>query len=181
MAVSLRTPLFGLMLKLKSTFVRAQEALLTHKAITLPRQSDQLWIVTDGALRKLGLGATLYIERTCRPLLSGFFSTKLRTNQRLWLPCEVEVLSIATAIKHYSPFIIQSRLPTCILPNSKPCVQVYENLCRGEFSASPRVSTFLVTASRFQVSIIDMCLVKLSYRLTLRVVMLHTVTTHLVK
>ena len=126
---------------------------MTHKAITLPRPSDQLWIVTEGALRKLGLGATLYIERNGRPLLAGFFSAKLRTNLSLWLPCEVEALSIAAAIKHYSPYIIQSRLPTCILTDGKPCVQAYEKLCRGEFSASPRVSTFLATASRFQVSI----------------------------
>ena len=138
---------------LHSAFTRAQEALSTHKAITLPRPSDQLWIVTDGALRKLGLGATLYVERNGKLLLAGFFSAKLRTNQRQWLPCEVEALSIAAAIKHYSPFIIQSRLPACILTDSKPCVQAYEKLCRGEFSASPRVSTFLATASRFQVSI----------------------------
>ena len=38
--------------ELQSTFARVQEALLTYKAITLPRPSDQLWIVTDGVLRK---------------------------------------------------------------------------------------------------------------------------------
>ena len=135
--------------ELQSTFARAQEALLTHNAITLSRPSDQLWIVTDGDLRKLGSGDTLYVERNGRPLLAGLFSAKLRTNQRLWLPCEVEALSIAAAIKHYSPYIIQSRLSTCILTDSKPCVQAYEKLCRGEFSGSPRVSTFLATASRF--------------------------------
>ncbi|KAJ8349610.1 hypothetical protein SKAU_G00247400 [Synaphobranchus kaupii] len=32
-------------------------------------------------------------------------------------------------------------------------MQAFEKLCRGEFSASPRVSTFLSTASRFQVSV----------------------------
>ncbi|VDI17778.1 Hypothetical predicted protein [Mytilus galloprovincialis] len=41
----------------------------------------------------------------------------------------------------------------CVLTDSKPCVQAFEKLCRGEFSSSPRVSTFLSTASRFQVSI----------------------------
>ena len=54
--------------ELQSTFARAQEELLTHKAITLPRPSDQLWIVTDRPLKKLSLGATLYIERNGRPL-----------------------------------------------------------------------------------------------------------------
>lgn len=139
--------------ELHAAFDRAQKALSTHKAITLPRPSDQLWIVTDGALRKLGLGATLYVGREGKPLLAGFFSAKLRPNQRQWLPCEIEALAIAAAIKHYSPFIIQSKLSTCVLTDSKPCVQAYEKLCRGEFSTSPRVSTFLATASRFQVSI----------------------------
>lgn len=139
--------------ELLAAFQKAQEALTTNKAITLPRPSDQLWIVTDGALRKYGLGATLYVERNRKPLLAGFFSATHRPNQRRWLPCEIEALSIAAAIKHYSPYLIQSTLPACILTDSKPCVQAYEKLCRGEFPASPRVSTFLLTASRFQVSI----------------------------
>lgn len=139
--------------ELLAAFQKAQKALITNKAITLPRPSDQLWIVTDGALRKYGLSATLYVERNRKPILAGFFSAKLRPNQRQWLPCEIEALSIAAAIKHYSPYLIQSTLPACILTNSKPCVQANEKLCRGEFSASPRVSTFLSTASRFQASI----------------------------
>lgn len=49
--------------ELLAAFQNAQEALTTNKAITLPRPSDQLWIVTDGILRKYGLGATLYVER----------------------------------------------------------------------------------------------------------------------
>lgn len=135
--------------ELLAAFQKAQEALTTNKAITLPRPSDQLWIVTDGALRKYGLGATLYVERSRKPILAGFFSAKLRPNQRQWLPCEIEALTIAAAITHYIPYLIQSTLPACILTDSKPCVQAYEKLCRGEFSASPRVSTFLSTASRF--------------------------------
>ena len=29
--------------------------------MTLPRPEDQLWIITDGALRDPGIGATLYV------------------------------------------------------------------------------------------------------------------------
>lgn len=93
------------------------------------------------------------MERNCKPLLAGFFSATLRPNQRQWLPCEIEALSIAAAIKHYSPYLIQSTLPACILTDSQPCVQAYEKLSTGECSASPRVSTFLSTASRFQFSV----------------------------
>ena len=58
-----------------------------------------------------------------------------------------------TAVKHFSPFIIQSHHKTSILTDSKPCVQAFEKLCRGEFSNSPRVSTFLSVVSRYQASI----------------------------
>ncbi|KAJ8347455.1 hypothetical protein AAFF_G00199510, partial [Aldrovandia affinis] len=85
--------------ELLCAFRYAQKALSSTHAITLPRPADQLWIVTDGAVREPGLGATLYITY------------------------------------------------------SKPCIQAFEKLCRGEFSASPRVTSFLSTASRFQVLI----------------------------
>ena len=62
-------------------------------------------------------------------------------------------MSLATATNHFSPYIIQSMKPACILTDSKPCVQAFEKLCRGEFSASPRVATFLSTVSWYQVSV----------------------------
>ena len=85
--------------------------------------------------------------------LSGHFSARLLSHQRTWLPCELEALAIAASVKHFSPYIIQSHKPVCVLTDSKPCVKAAEKLCRGEFSASPRVATFLSTVSRFQVSI----------------------------
>ena len=85
--------------------------------------------------------------------LAGFFSAKLWGAQTAWLPCEVEALSTAAATKHFSPYIVQSSKNTCVLTDSKPCVQAYEKLCRGEFSASPRVSTFLSVVSRYQASV----------------------------
>ena len=43
--------------------------------------------------------------------------------------------------------------PTTVLTDSKPCVQAIDKLCRGEFSASPRVTFFLTTISRYQVGL----------------------------
>ena len=37
--------------------------------------------------------------------------------------------------------------------DSKPCAQGFEKLCRGEFSSSPRVTTFLSVVSRYQVTV----------------------------
>ena len=39
-----------------------------------------------------------------------------------WLPCEIEVLCIGAAIKHFSPYIVQSSHTTQVLTDSKPCV-----------------------------------------------------------
>ena len=138
---------------LMHAFQFAQKSLTNNKTIHLPRPDDTLWIVTDGAVRKPGIGATLYISRGDKLLLSGFFSAKLRKHQVSWLPCEIEALSIAVAIRHFSPYIIQSSNRCCVLTDSKPCVMAFEKLCRGEFSASPRVSTFLSSVSRYQLSV----------------------------
>ena len=82
----------------------------------------------------MALGATLYALRDNKLLLAGFFSAKTRKHQVTWLPCEVEAQSIASAIKHFAPYIIQSKFRTCVLADSKPCVQSFEKLCRGQFS-----------------------------------------------
>ena len=130
-------------------FHAAQNALKEHKSITLPRPSDQLWIVTDVSVAKSGIGATLYVNRDSKLQLAGCFSAKLRKHQVTWLPCEIEALSIAASIKHFSPYIIQSVQPTCLLTDSKACVQAVQKLCRGEFSSSPRVTSFLSIVSRY--------------------------------
>ncbi len=64
--------------------------------------------MTDGAVKDPGIGATLYAVRDNKDLLSGFYSAKLRPRQVSWIPCEIEALSIAAAVKHFSPYIIQS-------------------------------------------------------------------------
>ena len=134
-------------------FHTAQKSLKNHKSIVIPNTTDQLWIVTDGSVKQHGVGATLYVGRNDKLHLAGFFSAKLRKHQVLWLPCEIEALSIASAVKHFSPYIIQSGHRACVLTDSKPCVQAIEKLRRGEFSASPRVTSFLTIVSRFQMDI----------------------------
>ena len=119
----------------------------------LPSPQDTLWIVTDGSVSKRGLGATLYIMRDNRLFLAGFYSAKLRKHQVTWLPCEIEALCIGAAVKHFSPYVIQSHNRTYVLTDSKPCVQAIDKLSRGEFSASPRVTSFLSVASRYQVTL----------------------------
>ena len=70
-----------------------------------------------------------------------------------WLPCEIEALAIGAAIRHFAPCIIQSPHTTELLTDSRPCVQAYEKLKRGEFSTSLTVTTFLSTVSCYSVHI----------------------------
>ena len=91
---------------LLTSFHRAPSALSASRSISLPRPDDQLWIITDGAVKTPGIGATLYVTRNNKLQLAGFFSAKLRGRQVTWLSCEIEALSIAAAIKHFSSYII---------------------------------------------------------------------------
>ena len=138
---------------LQSSFKDTQESLHTCRQIYLQCRSDELWIVTDGTVRNLGIGATLYINRAGKARLAGFFSAKLQKRQTSWHPCEVETLAITIAVRYFSLYIIQANQNAHVLTDSKPCVPSYEKLCWGEFSLSPRVSTFLTAVSRYQVSI----------------------------
>jgi hypothetical protein len=137
---------------LSASFRQAQLALKDLKNITIPRPDDKLIITNDGAVKAGGVGSVLYVMRDNNMLLGGFFSAKLKPHQRKWLPCEVEALAISAAVNHWSPYILETKHPVQVLTDSRPCVQAVAKLGRGEFSHSARVSTFLSTLSRFQVS-----------------------------
>ena len=133
-------------------FKKLQESLKDCKIITLPRHNDELYIVTDGA-QLIGIASTLWILRDGELKLGGFFNAQLKKGQTIWLPCEVEALCIGASTNHFAPYIIQSQHRTNILTDNKPCVQAYNKMCRGSFSHSARVLTFLNAAGRYNVSI----------------------------
>ena len=134
-------------------FSKAQNFITNNKSITLPRPSDQIWIVTDGSVKNYGLGSTMYVTRNNSLKLAGYYSAKLQKRQSTWIPCEIEALSIAASLQHFSPYLIQSSKKGVLLTDSKPCVQAYSKLCRGQYSNSAIVSTFLSVACRYQIEI----------------------------
>ena len=79
------------------------------------------------------------------------FSLKLKSHHLNWEPCELEALAIASAIQHFSPYVRDSKHPLEVLTDSKPCVQAFAKLRKGQFSASARVSTFLSTLSQHSI------------------------------
>ena len=134
-------------------FTKAQRHLASNKSIVLPRESDQLWLITDGAQSTSGWGATLYALRDDKLLLAGFFSQQLSPSHVKWFPCEVEGIGIACAVKSFEGFIVQSNHRTQVLTDSKSCVDAYNRLLRGQFSSNARLSTFLSAACRHHIVI----------------------------
>jgi hypothetical protein len=136
-----------------ASFRTAQLALKDPKTIVLPTAEDILWIVTDAAVQPTAIGATLYAVRDGTPKLAGFYNAKLPPFQRKWLPCEIEGVAIGASLKHFGPYIIQSRHKPCVLTDSRACVQAIDKLNRGEYSASARLCTFLSAVSRYQATV----------------------------
>ena len=132
-------------------FKSAQKALEKTPSICLPRPSDELMIVHDGCNN--GIGSILFVRRDKTIHLGHYFSAKLKTHHQKWLPCEIEALSITASIQHFSPFIRESENVTQILTDSRPCVQSWHKLLRGEFSTSARVATFLSALSEYNVEL----------------------------
>lgn len=73
-----------------------------------------------------------------------------------WLPCEIQALAIATAIKHIIKHVpvIQSSHLMVVLTVSSLCVHANEKLERQEFSTSSRATTFLSTVSHYFVYVL---------------------------
>ena len=133
-------------------FNQSKNHLKKAKPVVLPRYDDQLHIITDAS--NLGIGSSLFVVRQDKPILAGYFNAALKAGQERAFPCELEALCIAASIKHYAYYISQSHNRTRILTDSRPCVLAYKKLKRGEFSSSPKVTTFLSLASRYGVEIL---------------------------
>ena len=134
-------------------FNLSKEHLKKAKPVALPLRSEQMHIVTDAAITPVGIAATLLVVRNNKLTVVGYFSAVLKKNQVKLLPCEAEALAIGASIKHWQYYIMQSSQRTRVLTDSHPCVLSYRKLQRGEFSSSPKVTTFLALASRHAVEV----------------------------
>ena len=139
--------------ELLTAFNQSKDQLKKAKPVVLPKNDEQLHIITDAAVNCAGLAATLLVTRNGKPTVVSHFNASLRKNQAKLLPCEIEALAIGVAINHFSYYISQSTKRARVLTDSRPCVLSYKKLMRGEFSSSPKVTTFLTVASRYNVEI----------------------------
>ena len=138
--------------KLHDSFKKAQSALESTSSVCLPVPTDQIVIAHDGSRR--GIGSIRYVKRDGKTLQSGYFSAKLKEHQSRWLPCEIEALSIAASVEHNGPYLRESQNRTQVLTDSRPCVQAWNKMKRGQFSTSSRVATFMSTLSQYNVDLI---------------------------
>ena len=139
--------------ELRAHFKRAQDALKSPAVLTIPTPSDKLILTVDASPVNNGIGSTLFVVRDGQRLLGEFFSVKLKCHQVGWQPCELEALAISTGVHHFAPYIRESEHALQVLTDSKPCAQAFSRLCKGKFSASSRVSTFLSTLSEHNVTV----------------------------
>ena len=139
--------------ELRNHFREAQAALKSPAVLTIPTPSDKLILTVDASPLNDGIGSTLFVVRHGKRCIAEFFSLKLKTHQTGWQPCETEALAITAGVRHFEPYIRESEHPLQILSDSKPCVQAFGKLCKGKFSASSRVSTFLSCLSEHNVTI----------------------------
>ena len=137
--------------ELSRAFDNAKAILSDPKSLILPSSSDRITITVDASPLNKGLGATMFVTRKGQQKVAEFFSFKLKDHQCKWLPCELEALAISTAASHFAPYIREAENTTQILTDSKPCVQAWNKLQRGQFSASARVSTFLSTLASLDI------------------------------
>ena len=130
-------------------FKSAQNSLRKATKIRLPTPTDQLIITHDGS--QLGIGSILFVKRDDSVKVGGYFSAKLKAHHTRWLPCEVEALSITASVTHFGPYLRESTKTTQVLTDSRPCVQAWNKMSRGQFSTSARVATFFSTLSQYNI------------------------------
>ena len=88
-----------------------------------------------------------------RELIGGFYSSVLSKHKRAWLPCEGEAAAIRLVLEHFRHFIRESNHTTVHFTDSQPCVLAWKRSCRGAFSSSARISTFLVGLSSLPIEL----------------------------
>jgi hypothetical protein len=123
------------------------------KYLTLPRPDEQLILMPDATVREPALGFILNVQRNGKMFPVIYYSYKITDTQKNWFPCEREALAVAIAVKKCSSYIVESSHPTLILTDSKPVVEAAKLISKGKFSASSRMTTFLMSINRYKLDI----------------------------
>ena len=88
--------------------------------VALPSPSEQLLLMSDGALSTPAIGFVLNVIRGKQLLPVEHYSFKLKKYQEKWTPCEIESLGTATAVDAVAPWIVEAEKTTIVAVDNKP-------------------------------------------------------------
>ena len=144
--------------ELIKVFEKAKKATNDVTAITVPRPTDKLRTYSDFSMDARAVGGRLEIVREEdgeeKVYHGGFFSVVLDKYKAAWVPCEAEAAGVRLTLMHYEPYIRENNHPTQHFTDNMPVVQAWRRCQQGKFSASSRISTFLVNLSSLSVELI---------------------------
>ena len=132
-------------------FQEATEAVDKLQTIYLPHPDDQLLIEVDAAKVNPGIGHTVYAIKDGVKLPVAFHSVKLSPNHAKWMACELEALAFSTAINAEFDTLKECSKPVIISPDSKPVADAIKLVKKGQYSASPRIQSFINNINRLPI------------------------------
>ena len=129
------------------------------ETVFVPKPTDTLHTYSDFSQLHKAVGGRLEIHRlspdgSVKKLLGGHFSCRVNKHQKNWYPCEGEALAARLVIKHFSPFLKESRFPVIHHVDNMPTVQAWKRSKRGAFSTSARISAFLSGLSALDIELV---------------------------
>ena len=139
-------------------FSSIQNILKKPEVIYVPRQNDQLFICSDGALSGPALGVKLLIKREGHDQLLPSFNYGFRVKNTMlgWSPCEFEAYSLVQGIKRMKPFLRFVQHPSTALVDSKAVVEAVKKMERGQFSTNRRLQDLLANISSERLTVVHM-------------------------
>ena len=142
----------------KAVFYKARRASTDITAVTVPRPDDKLETFSDFSADARAVGGRLEIIRQEGGkevrYHGGFFSVVLDKYKAHWVPCEAEAAGVRLTLQHFEPYIRESKHNTVHYTDNMPTVQAWRRCLQGKFSASSRISTFLVGLSALSVELV---------------------------
>ena len=138
-------------------FEKAKSATKDVKAVTVPRPTDRLATFSDYSADTRSVGGRLEITRLVdgveKKFHGGYFSVVLDKFKKHWVPCEAEAAGVRLTLLHFEPYIRENHHNTVHYTDNMPVVQAWRRSMQGQFSASSRISTFLVNLSALSVEL----------------------------
>ena len=140
--------------ELETLFRNAKDHVKKQTRLFLPSPDDKLILETDaakgGGKQNLpaGIGHILFAVKDGIKHPVRIHSAKLPEKCQKWSPCEIEALAFAAGIDREYDLIRESKHPLTICPDSKPVHEAVQQINKGKFSTSARMSSFLTNVNR---------------------------------